>query len=116
MKLTSLASLLILTTIPVTAAPGINFPYQKHYACTWLLTGTPQPAPDLYTAVNARSGAMTLQRAGSQVYYAKKIDNGIWQELNPEPNQAEEYIRVSPDGMLDTYQANIQMSTCIEVE
>ncbi|WP_422793500.1 hypothetical protein [Rouxiella sp. Mn2063] len=81
-----------------------------------LLTGTPQQAPDLYAAVNARSGAMTLQRAGAEVYYAKKIADDIWQEINPEPNQAVEYIRVTTDGMLDTYKANIHISTCIEVE
>ncbi|EKF2848407.1 hypothetical protein OYT40_002158 [Escherichia coli] len=116
MKLPFLALTLLVAAIPAQAAQGITFPYQKHYACTWVFTGTPQEAPDLYTAVNARSGAMTLQRVGAQVYYAKKVTDDIWQEINPMPNQDAEDIRVRSDGMLETYQGNTKISSCIEVE
>ena len=60
MKRFSLIALVLLTGSAFAATEGINFKYQKHYSCTWLFTGTPQQAPDLYTAVNANSGAIDL--------------------------------------------------------
>ena len=117
MKRFPLISLVLLSAAGTAqAAQGISFPYRKHYACTWIVTGTPQQAPDLYTAVNPNSGAMSLQRPGAQVYYAKKITDDIWEEINPTPGQDAEDIRVRTDGVLDTYQGNTKISTCIEVE
>ncbi|EHZ8238420.1 hypothetical protein K6R49_003722 [Escherichia coli] len=97
------------------AARGISFPHQKHYACTWVFTGTPQQAPDLYTAVNPNSHAMTLQRPGAEPYYSKQVTDDIWEEINPEPNQDAESVRVT-HGALDTYQGNMKISECVEVE
>lgn len=116
MKRFSLMALILLASSASAATEGINFKYQKHYSCTWLFTGTPQQAPDLYTAVNANSGAMSLQRPGAEVYYAKKITDDIWEEINPTPGQDAEDIRVRTDGVLDTYQGSMKISSCIEVE
>lgn len=116
MKLFLLASLFIISSLPATAAQKLSLHYQKHYACTLIFSGESIRSQDLYTAINARSGAMTLQRAGSQVYYAKKVSADTWLEINPDPSLAAEFIRVGSDGTLDTYQANTKVSTCIEVE
>lgn len=116
MKQLFAVALVLLAGSASAATEGVNFKHQKHYTCTWLFTGTATQAPDLFTAVNPNSGAMTLQRMGAQVYYAKKVTEGIWEEINPTPGQDAEDIRVRNDGVLDTYQGNTKISECIEVE
>jgi len=99
------------------SAPGVTIQYQKHYACSWVYSGT-QAAPDMYIGINPTSGALSAQRAGYEPFYARPTGNkGEWLEINPEPaDNAPQLITLNATGTLRTFQGDILMSQCIEVD
>lgn len=114
MKRFSLIALALLTG-PAFAAQGITFPYQMHFACSLVITGNPQPAPDVYIAINSNSGAMTIQRPGFEKFYAKQHNPFTWEEMNVEEGYEGEMFVLFDKGEMSISQGGQLMQKCVEV-